>query len=816
MLPLLILTANVGSLGRNIITGNVCPVLKNCCNVQYSIKGMFGRFADVFGCAETQNDEIVMAPSFGLPVGTDKSCSIGYANEQGEWVSTKRGVCTYADNSARVIETPDFPKIESVLTIHTYADYCNGTKIRDIAYFNIYKNNHELSDGATIADIEGYVRVMMSRLKQIGVEEAVICGDFNFEGAMSFGYGLAELRDSELYHKHNSSSRISRIDRVFTNCPTAKIVHVFKSLENKSNYVDNTGEWHDDLGHKAYVIQVGRDKPLVGRSVFSCKRMKSAAANFKPEKIEIPNDKNDIEKVCEYLINVIQTISKACSTFHQKKKAWKPEELAIEMLERSGDNIWKRKEAAEAFYAVADDFMGKVKVKEDDSNSPSLQQFKEFHEGKLATIANPDLEKCETTMNEIYGNRIKTHIVFPNKKEFKKIIMKSSNSGAKDFFGISLKQTKILLKHNKALFNIYYFLCKAIAKIGHVPSFWKRDKISFLFKNKGTRNNPKYHRPITIACSYGKMFDRVIMDRWNQALDFNDDNHAYRRGSSCTSAIADVQNYLKDIRFDATHHNLNLLTFICAEDISSAFESIAHKIIELYSELTFESSEFNMPLLSRSYLDRQSFITDREGSELVEVFRTFADQTSPQGSSNSPCWWRVYDGGFSAIFKKYLGKIKLENGSKIHDIFHVSYADDHLIAITLDLSAFKDDDDVQKSILELSKCVREDLIKSTQIFGCRIAPDKSEILAPKCLKTDPKNTEIKPKIVDEFTWLGYSLGIENNYLVFTPKRMHSRFKTVYEKFHSMCQYIQSINVKRKIYDVYVSPVVEVEMSHFMF
>ena len=269
-----------------------------------------------------------------------------------------------------------------------------------------------------------------------------------------------------------------------------------------------------------------------------------------------------------------------------------------------------------------------------------------------------------------------------------------------------------------------------------------------------------------------------------------------------------MQNYLRDIRFDSKNHNLNLLTFICAEDISSAFESIAHKIIELYSELTFESPDFNMPLLARSYLDRQSFITDREGSEMLEVFRTFADQTSPQGSSNSPCWWRVYDGGFSAIFKKFLQKIKLENGSKIHDIFHVSYADDHLIAITLDLGSFKNDEEVQKTIIELSTCVRQDLIKSTQIFGCRIAPDKSEILAPAPLKSDPKNKEIKPKIVDEFTWLGYSLGIQENYLVFTPKRMRSRFKTVYEKFHSMCQYIQSINVKRKIYEVYVSPVVD--------
>ena len=336
----------------------------------------------------------------------------------------------------------------------------------------------------------------------------------------------------------------------------------------------------------------------------------------------------------------------------------------------------------------------------------------------------------------------------------------------------------------------------------------EKDKITFLFKSKGTRDNPKFYRPITIACSFGKMFDRLLMDRWSRALDFNFDNHAYKAGSSCTSAIADLQNYLKDIRIEASFQNLNLLTFICAEDISAAFESIAHKIIELYSQLTFESTDFNMPKLTQSYLDRQSFVTDRNASEFMEVLRTFADQTSPQGSSNSPPWWRVYDGGFSKIFKKLLGNLKLKNSIKIHDIFHVSYADDHLVAITLDLGSFQDDLEVQNTIIEFSNCIRQDLIKATKVFGCAIAPTKSEVLVPKHLKSDPNDKTIKPKLVQEFTWLGYSLEISNNFFNFTPTRMTSRFYTVFEKFHSMCQYINSINVKRKVYQVYVTPVID--------
>ena len=689
-----------------------------------------------------------------------------------------------------------------------YTDYCdNGLKIKKIAYFCIYRNIHGESDGASMSDIIAFVRTLLARFHSMGIQECVIAGDFNFEGPIDFGYGTNELRDPDLYHKHNPTARHTRIDRVFTNAEHAKIIHVFKTLENKSDYTDEDGNFHDDCGHKPFLIKVGRDKKVFGSRKYGCKKFKKFVSKFKVKKVDNPETDEQRDKIAEYFIHTTQELTKLSSTFSNRRSSWKPAELAMEMLERAGDNIWKRKDAAKSFYSLADDFMGKVQSSEE-GVVPPLSEFKTFHEQKLSKIIPPDLEKCEEVMKHMYENREKVQISFPSKKEFKKIIMKSSNSGALDFYGVSLKQTKILFKHNKDLFNLYYYLCKSIARSGHIPWLWKKDKITFLFKSKGTRDNPKFYRPITIACSFGKMFDRLLMDRWSRALDFNFDNHAYKSGHSCTSSIADLQNYLKDIRIEATFQNLNLLTFICAEDISAAFESIAHKIIELYSQLTFESTDFNMPKLTQSYLNRQSYVMDRDASEFMEVIRTFSDQTSPQGSSNSPPWWRVYDGGFSKIFKNLLYNMKMKNNVKIHDVFHVSYADDHLIAITLDLGAFQDDLDVQNTIIEFSACVRQDLIKSTRIFGCAIAPTKSEVLVPKHLKSDPKNKEIQPKLAIEFTLLGYSLEINSNFLNFTATRMNSRFHTTFEKFHSMCQYINSINVKRKVYQVYVSPVID--------
>lgn len=730
-------------------------------------------------------------------------------DEHGTWTNKRRGVAVYASSPTAVrVAIPDFPKVEAGVVLTEYTDYVEGgMKTKNIAYFCIYRNIHAESDGATMSDIILFVRTLLARFHSMGIQECVIAGDFNFEGSIDFGFGTKELRDPDLYHKHNSTSRNTRIDRVFTNADHAKIIHVFKTVENKLDYTDENGNIVDDCGHKPFLIKVGRDKKECGSSSFSCKRLKKLVAKFKVKKIKEPENDTQRNETAEYFINTLQGLGKLSTTFSKRKSSWKPDELAMEMLERAGDNIWKRKDAAKSFYSLAEDFMGKVQASEE-GVVPPLAEFKDFHEQKLTKIIPPDIEKCEKVMKDIYGGREKVQISFPSKKEFKKIIMRSSNSGALDFYGTSLKQAKIMFKHNKDFFTIYYYLCKSIAKSGHIPWLWKKDKITFLFKSKGTRDNPKFYRPITIACSFGKMFDRVLMDRWSRALDFNFDNHAYKTGCSCTSAIADLQNYLKDIRIEASCQNLNLLTFICAEDISAAFESIAHKIIKLYSELTFESLDFNMPKLTESYLDRKSFVTDRKATEFLEVVRKFSDQTSPQGSSNSPPWWRVYDGGFSKIFKNLLNTLKLSNNLKIHDIFHVSYADDHLIAITLDLGAFEDDLDVQNTIIELSNCIRQDLIKATKTFGCAIAPTKSEVLVPRHLKSDPKDKSISPKLAVEFTWLGYSLEISANFLKFTPTRMTSRFHTTFEKFHSMCQYIKSVNVKRKVYQVYVSPVID--------
>ena len=120
---------------------------------------------------------------------------------------------------------------------------------------------------------------------------------------------------------------------------------------------------------------------------------------------------------------------------------------------------------------------------------------------------------------------------------FKKIILKTCNSGARDHRDLSLKLTKALISNSKAVLNFLYGLMKGMTKTGYVPKEWKIDLISFLYKRKGERSDPKNWRPITIAASYGKHFEKISLYQLRRLGDRNPDNHAYIVDKSCLAAV---------------------------------------------------------------------------------------------------------------------------------------------------------------------------------------------------------------------------------------------------------------------------------------
>ena len=108
--------------------------------------------------------------------------------------------------------------------------------------------------------------------------------------------------------------------------------------------------------------------------------------------------------------------------------------------------------------------------------------------------------------------------------------------------------TKIYIRHSAGFLDLFYKLCKAMAKTGLVPRAWKIDIISFLYKKKGERSNAKNWRPITIAPSLGKHFEKVLLYQLKKIEGVNPDNHAYIQDKSCLTAVLDLLQFFHGIK----------------------------------------------------------------------------------------------------------------------------------------------------------------------------------------------------------------------------------------------------------------------------
>lgn len=112
---------------------------------------------------------------------------------------------------------------------------------------------------------------------------------------------------------------------------------------------------------------------------------------------------------------------------------------------------------------------------------------------------------------------------------FKTLILSTSNSGAKDAKGLSLKLTKVMFQECWALVKQFHNISGACLKLGYFPKVWTFDTISFLYKNKGDRMDAAMYRPITIAPSLGKHLEKAIATYLGTMDDRNAYNHAYVR-----------------------------------------------------------------------------------------------------------------------------------------------------------------------------------------------------------------------------------------------------------------------------------------------
>ena len=810
--------ANTGSLGSgSTITDGNKTVRRKLLNRVRSTTKKVGSIAALL-IQESGFNDFLAAPIFNGPVASNFETNYQTFNP--------RGVCTFAD-SPEVFFDPRSDS-EIVTTIHTY-NYKNKRKrVRqcNLGVLNIYRNH-----GDDLNDLITHISEVMDLMKQErNINKFLCAGDFN---ADNFSIpGLNEISHPLLSHRHNSHSAPKFIDKVFSNVKEVDIVAVEDSVENKA----------DSLGHKFYVIKVGTDLELPtdripSTNIIKPSRLRKAAKMISDPRLSeehiMTGAINDRAADLQDIFSSI--ISNATVEVTEKKDGQKLVTLDdIEAkIDTSGKDVQKH------FYDFVDLFR-KKKCVDTSTTRPELQDFVNVLEKKLKGLNTPDYSLVSAVIEEAHNevnaknywnnksrhNQNSGHNVpkpgmaqpvsgrasqisaptsgpqFPSFNSFKKLVNSLSNSNAKDVNELSTKNLKTILNYNQDISRALWYLCRRIFSEGSLPACLKEDKIGFLYKRKGSRTVAKNYRPITIASTLGKVVEKILANELDKINDANPWNHAYKKARSTQSAVINAIETVSFCKLEVKRLRklgFNASIVLMAEDISSAFESVDGKVICDYLAPFDTNPDFQMMNITKSYLNRKSTIIEKGLSGIVN--KPSKSRSTPQGSILSCRYWRIFDGLATRVFMNGV-TVFTKASYHVEMVHHLSYADDHLSIIVIKWT--NDVDNPPKEITHSLLCIRRIFDDATKAVGCGMNIDKSEIITDirlwglRCDK-DFKNS---------FIWLGYSLSIKNDELIFNSDKFSSKKNEIRQYVKQIFQYAPSISIRRKIYITYISPIID--------
>ena len=809
---LYIAVANVGSFGSaNSNNAGNKIVRRNFLSRMRSVTKQFGEIEAFLG-QETGSSSFLAAPFFNGPLATNSN--ITYTN------FNPRGVCTFSVNGAAFIN-PNM-KSEIATTTHAFNYRNKRNKIRqcEVGILNIYRNH-----GQPLNELILQINEEIDLLKNKGINKFVCAGDFNSEFVDI--PGLREITHPQLSHKHNSCSQATLIDKVFTNLHEVEIVGVDESVENKGY----------GLGHKFFVVRIGKEKKnetVIVTKINPNKLRKASKQLCLDDKDEHFWFSGTIEERTQDLLGIFSDILRSASTTRKiKTKSSSGKIVTLDDIENKIENL-SDKDGRTNFYNFVDLFR-KKKVRDTSTIRPKIDQFTNVLENKLLNLNIPELPLvngitkeahdainaknfwahrtrfCHQRIGGIPGSGLKvrppkaggslsaTGPEFPSFDRFKKHVFSLSNSNAKDYSELSTKDLKTILRYNNDLIKPIFYVCKRIFSSGTMPNALKQDKISFLYKRKGARDEAANYRPITIAPTVGKIVEKVLAAELDKIDDGNPWNHAYLKRKSTQSAVLNAIETVTEYKAAAAKlkaNGLNASVIILAEDISSAFESIDGGVICNYLEPFDINPEFKICAITKSYLDRDSKIFENDDSR--QVNKLSRSRSSPQGSILSCRYWRIFDGLATRLYMNGVNGICAAN-RHLEKVSHISYADDHL---TLCLMVWTDDDDfneITHIILGIRRCFDD----STKAIGCGMNKKKSEIITSLKLR-NIKETDY----ASDFIWLGYSLCIKNDVLCFDDTRFNKKKNEIRKYVREIFQYSPTITIRRKIFIVYISPIID--------
>ena len=325
-----------------------------------------------------------------------------------------------------------------------------------------------------------------------------------------------------------------------------------------------------------------------------------------------------------------------------------------------------------------------------------------------------------------------------------------------------------------------------------IPAYWKRSKISVLFK-KGDRQEPENYRPLCITPILHRLFSKVLLNRIHTKLESaqSRDQAGFRATYGCVDHIFALTSIVER----ATEFGIPL--WIAAIDFQKAFDSVSHAAVwEALAEQGVEKEYIEM--LQRLYDGQEATVQTDTRSSSFQIHRGVK-----QGDPISAIL-------FNAVVEMFMTKTKARWARQKYGMKVDSFsADDYLTNLR-----YADDILIVARSLPQIKQMLADIETEAGRVGLRLHPGKTKILHngigygtnARTAKCGTMNIEILDKD-GHATYLGRAVRLT----AMEDEEIKSRIAKAWAKYGVFRQELNDqhvpVKLRMKLFEAVISPTI---------